>query len=126
MKRVVTAVIFLIAALIVGIASLKAINGSCNELKSSFERIITAANAESADSLKNESENMNRVWEKREMFFHILVDHSEISDLERDIARLKYYVVLLDYAAASETAQACIDDTEHIKRSSSPEISNIF
>lgn len=126
MKRVVTASIFLCAALIIGIISLKAITDSCNELKGSFEKIMTAAKEESADSLKYESENMSRAWEKREVFFHILVDHSEIADLEKDIARLKYYAALPDYTAVSETAQACIDDTEHIKRSASPAISNIF
>lgn len=126
MKRVVSAICFLCAALVIGILSLAAINKSCDELSEAFEKIKKAAANENAAALKEENQNMNTVWEEKEVWFHILVDHGEIAELEKDIGKLDYYADTKDFEAVLITAEVCIDDAAHIKRSASPAISNIF
>lgn len=126
MKRVIAAVFFLSAALAIGLLSLKAINTSCDELSAAFEEIKKAAVEKNSAALKEKNENINNVWEEKEVFFHILVDHSEIADLEKDIGRLDYYAKTEDFKNVLTLAEACRDDTAHIKRSASPAISNIF
>lgn len=126
MKRVITAICFLSAALVIGLGSLSAINKSCDELSNAFEKIKKAAATEDTTALKAENKNMNTVWEKKEVYFHILVDHSEIADLEKDIGKLDYFAETKNFNAAFEAAENCLNDTDHIKRSASPAISNIF
>lgn len=126
MKRVVSAICFLCAALVIGLLSLAAINKSCDELSGAFREIKKAAANEDATALKNKNQNMNKVWEEKEVYFHILVDHGEIAELEKDIGKLDYYASTGDFEAVLITAETCLDDAAHIKRSASPAISNIF
>lgn len=126
MKKAVIGALLIVLALVMGITSLKIIDKSCDELTERLDALKSAAESGTKEELNRESVLLNSLWEKKKTFFHIFSNHSVTSELEKDLGKLMYFTEKGDTESLLEACRDCRNDTQHIKRSSEPSLSNIF
>lgn len=126
MKKTVIGTFLIVLALVMGITSLKIIDKSCDELTAQLDVLSKTAKSGTTEELNRQKVLLNSLWEKKKTFFHIFSNHSVTSELEKDLGKLMYFTEKGDTESLLEACQDCHNDTQHIKRSSEPSLSNIF
>ncbi|MDO4397543.1 MAG: DUF4363 family protein [Oscillospiraceae bacterium] len=126
MKKAVIGTFLIVLALVMGITSLKIIDKSCDELTAQLDVLSKTAKSGTTEELNRQKVLLNSLWEKKKTFFHIFSNHSVTSELEKDLGKLMYFTEKGDTESLLEACRDCRNDTQHIKRSSEPSLSNIF
>lgn len=126
MKKAIIGTFLIVLALVMGITSLKIIDKSCDELTAQLDVLSKTAKSGTTEELNRQKVLLNSLWEKKKTFFHIFSNHSVTSELEKDLGKLMYFTEKGDTESLLEACRDCRNDTQHIKRSSEPSLSNIF
>ena len=126
MKRVVIAVILLLTVLGMSIAAHFTLMKACDELTADLIDVRTAAEAEDRSDLQNSVDKMLADWESRKTLLHILIHHNLMTDLEISIKKAEYSAKAGNSDEVYAEIENAIENTAHIKESSTPSISNIF
>ncbi len=126
MKRVIIAVILLCGVLGMSIAAHFALMKTCDELTSDLIDIRLASESDNLADLQNAVKKTLGDWERRKTLLHILIHHSLMTDLEISMKKAEYFAENGKADEVYAEAENAIENTVHIKESSTPSISNIF
>ena len=130
-RRVIAACILIAFSLAVGITGLEVLKNSCEELAGSLSdlRLAALAAAEKPDNAAEVTAcavHTSAIWENKKTLFHVLTNHTELSEFETGVGQLEFYAKSHDYTELVKLSELCIEEINHIKRSSELSISNIF
>ena len=126
MKRVIIALILLFAVLGMSLAAHFTLMKTCDELTSDLIVVRAAAENANRSDLRNAVKKTLGDWECRKTLLHILIHHSLMTDLEISMKKAAYFAENGNLDEVYAEAENAIENTAHIKESSTPSISNIF
>ena len=126
MKRVIIALILLFAVLGMSIAAHFTLMKACDELTADLIVVRAAAENANRSDLRNAVKKTLGDWEHRKTLLHILIHHSLMTDLEISMKKAAYFAENGNFDEVYAEAENAIENTAHIKESSTPSISNIF
>lgn len=126
MKRVIIALILLIAVLGMSIAAHFTLMKTCDELTADLIDVRAASESGRQSDLQNAVKKTLADWERRKTLLHILIHHSLMTDLEISMKKAAYFAENGNLDEVYAEAENAIENTAHIKESSTPSISNIF
>lgn len=126
MKRVIIALILLIAVLGMSVAAHFTLMKTCDELTADLMDVRAASENARQTDLQNAVKKTLGDWEHRKTLLHILIHHSLMTDLEISMKKAAYFAENGKADEVYAEAENAIENTAHIKESSTPSISNIF
>lgn len=122
MNRLIAGISLLAVSLIIGITSLYIQINTCDKLCEKIEASVNTL--ENEEKTKENCEKLYSYWERKKVVFHIFTDHSEIMDLEYDMAKVPEIIDKKE--ELKDTLLQCENEINHIKTSSYPSLGNIF
>lgn len=125
-RRVITACVFILFSLTVGFLSLYAVRENCTLLCKSLEELKPDAVSDNAAEVNRAAVRANGIWESKKTLFHILTNHTELSDFEISFEQMVYNSEIGNIEQTAAFAEECCEALYHIKRSSEPSADNIF
>lgn len=124
--RLIIASVLIIVSVLTGFLSLFAITKSCDELEKALKPLLPSEVSDNSHEVNLYAGRVSAVWENKKTLFHILTNHTELSEFETDIENMVYYAESGNTDKAAALARECYEAVNHIKRSAEPSLSNIF
>lgn len=130
-RRVIAACILIIFSLAISITGLAQLKRNCDELSGAlYDLRLAALSAEKIPDNAAEvtacAVHTSAIWENKKTLFHVLTNHTELSEFETGIGQLEFFSENGDYTELVRLSEACLEEINHIKRSAELSISNIF
>ncbi len=112
MKRIYIAIALLAVSITLSIVSHAVFERKISDLSDGLYKLLDLSETAELDTLKNETEKFNLLWEKSSGVLHILTIHTEMDGAEMCIISLKD---LLDSGNMEEYKINCIDAISELK-----------
>jgi hypothetical protein len=124
----ITISVFLIISFIVAgsIISLRMLKNTSERLEKHIDMVEEGAASGNWNMARMSLENIEKDWSKAEGVWTVLIDHSEIDNIENSLARMKKYINTEDSSLALGELSNLRQYVKHIPEKESFSIKNIF
>lgn len=126
MRRVITAVLFLLIAIALCLTGYAVCLDRLNSINDSLGKAAYVANVKDEDAVNKAATEINKEWDKSSVALCALVNHSDMDEIDNKIAMLSYYAKDNNYYEFEKACQESIAVAEHIIKSQEISFENIF
>ena len=98
MRVVIVTLIITMVVLAFSIFSVYALDGTATEMLKVLEVIDNAVNNKHWDSALNQANVLKEQWQKNQLLWTVLLDHSVIDNIQVSIAHIKAFIASEDYS----------------------------
>lgn len=126
MNRIIVSVIALILVIAVASFSVLSLDSSCKNLFENLDEIKSAAGIKDTEKTIELTENMLEIWEKEEKKISLLVNHSEIDEIEKTIKSLPVLARQGNMERLEEQSSVAAERVRHIREKEKISVKNIF
>lgn len=120
MKRIVTAIIFLLGAVAISLVGYFNLCKITDNLINNLYTVIDASENQSDEIAVNAARECVVIWDKADTMLEIYLDHNSIDDVEIDFKSIERYAEGDREIMLTEVCYECINCLEHIKETSTP------
>lgn len=126
MNRIIVSVIALILVIAVASFSVLSLDSSCKNLSENLDEIKSAAEIKDTEKTIELTENMLEMWEKEEKKISLLVNHSEIDEIEKTVKSLPVLARQGNTERLEEQSSVAAERVRHIREKEKISAKNIF
>ncbi len=126
MKRLIIAIVFFATACLLCTGGYFILKSTNEKLDSLLTAVIDSADAGDRDALQDDNTRLMEQWDRSEVLFSVMLQHSHLDDFERRIQMLDYYLAREDYEKYIEISQEARNELAHIMESEHLSLGNIF
>ena len=126
MNRIVVAAASLILVIVIASLSIRSLDSSCEKLSEKLDEIQSTAESGDAEKAIELTENMLEMWEKEEKKISLLVNHSEIDEIEKTVKSLPVLARQGNTERLEEQSSVAAERVRHIREKEKISINNIF
>lgn len=126
MNRIVVSITVLILVIAVAFFGIRSLDSSCKNLSGKLDEIKNAAvNSDREKALKL-TQQVLEIWEEEEKKISLLVDHSEIDDIEQTIKSLPVLARQDNMEKLEEKSSIAAERVRHIRDKERISAQNVF
>lgn len=126
MNRIIVSVIALILVIAVASFSVLSLDSSCKNLSENLDEIKSAAGIKDTEKTIELTEKALELWDKEERKISLLVDHSEIDEIEKTIKSLPVLARQGSMERLEEQSSIAAERVRHIREKEKISVKNIF
>lgn len=126
MNRIIVSVIALILVIAVASFSVLSLDSSCKNLSENLDEIKSAAEIKDAEKTIELTEKALELWDEEEGKISLLVDHSEIDEIEKTLKSLPVLARQGSMERLEEQSSIAAERVRHIREKEEISIKNIF
>ncbi|MEG0899248.1 MAG: DUF4363 family protein [Oscillospiraceae bacterium] len=126
MKRVITAVIFLLLAIAICLTGYAICLSRLNSINDALGKATYVSNFSNEDEVTEISKEIIEEWEKSSVVLYALVIHSDLDNMDNKIKMLLFYSKEKKFYEFAKTCEEIIAISNHIKSSQHATFENIF
>lgn len=126
MNRIVVATASLILVIVIASLSIRSLDSSCEKLSEKLDEIQSTAESGDAEKAIELTENMLEMWEKEEKKISLLVNHSEIDEIEKTVKSLPVLARQGNTERLEEQSSVAAERVRHIREKEKISAKNIF
>lgn len=126
MNRIVVAAASLILVIVIASLSIRSLDSSCEKLSEKLDEIQSTAESGDAEKAIELTENMLEMWEKEEKKISLLVNHSEIDEIEKTVKSLPVLARQGNTERLEEQSSVAAERVRHIREKEKISAKNIF
>ncbi len=126
MNRIIVSVIALILVIAVASFSVLSLDSSCKNLSENLDEIKSAAEFKDSEKAIELTEKALELWDKEERKISLLVDHSEIDEIEKTVKSLPVLARQGNTERLEEQSSVAAERVRHIREKEKISIKNIF
>lgn len=126
MNRIIVSVIALILVIAVASFSVLSLDSSCKNLSENLDEIKSAAEFKDSEKAIELTEKALELWDKEERKISLLVDHSEIDEIEKTLKSLPVLARQGSMERLEEQSSIAAERVRHIREKEKISIKNIF
>ncbi len=120
MKRVITAVCFILTAVFLAVFGYFDLKNTCESLIASLQNVVAVSQNGNNEETVAAAEECTRLWQETGERLEVYLNHSEIESVEIDFKSLKRYAEGEQDIMLTEVCCECINNLEHIIESETP------
>lgn len=126
MNRIIVSVIALIFVIAVASFSVLSLDSSCENLSEKLGEIQSAAENKDNERAIELTENVLEIWENEEKKISLLVNHSEIDEIEKTVKSLPVLARQDNMERLEEQSSIAAERVRHIREKEKISAKNIF
>lgn len=126
MNRIIVSVIALILVIAVASFSVLSLDSSCRNLSENLDEIKSAAEFKDSEKAIELTEKALELWDEEEGKISLLVDHSEIDEIEKTLKSLPVLARQGSMERLEEQSSIAAERVRHIREKEKISIKNIF
>lgn len=126
MNRIIVSVIALILVIAVASFSVLSLDSSCENLSEKLGEIQSAAENKDNERAIELTENVLEIWENEEKKISLLVNHSEIDEIEKTVKSLPVLARQDNMERLEEQSSVAAERVRHIREKEKISAKNIF
>jgi len=126
LKRLAIAIAFFVAACLLCVGGYFILRDTNEELDSLLTESIACAQQQDIQRLEMSNTRLMEKWDRAELVFSVMLQHSHLDDFERRIRMLNFYFDQKDYEKYIEISYEAKNELEHIMESERLSLGNIF
>lgn len=126
MNRIIVSVIALILVIAVASFSVLSLDSSCKNLSENLDEIKSAAEFKDSEKAIELTEKALELWDEEERKISLLVDHSEIDEIEKTLKSLPVLARQGSMERLEEQSSIAAERVRHIREKEKISIKNIF
>lgn len=126
MNRIIVSVIALILVIAVASFSVLSLDSSCENLSEKLGEIQSAAENKDNKRAIELTENVLEIWENEEKKISLLVNHSEIDEIEKTVKSLPVLARQDNMERLEEQSSVAAERVRHIREKEKISAKNIF
>lgn len=126
MNRIVVSAAALILVIVIASLSIWSLDSSCENLSEKLGEIQSTAESGDNEKAIHLTENMLEIWEKEEKKISLLVNHSEIDEIEKTIKSLPVLARQGNTKRLEEQSSVAAERVRHIREKERISVKNIF
>ena len=126
MNRIIVSVIALILVIAVASFSVLSLDSSCKNLSENLDEIKSAAEFKDSEKAIELTEKALELWDKEERKISLLVDHSEIDEIEKTLKSLPILARQGSMERLEEQSSIAAERVRHIREKEKISVKNIF
>lgn len=126
MNRIIVSVIALILVIAVASFSVLSLDSSCKNLSENLDEIKSAAEFKDSEKAIELTEKALELWDKEERKISLLVDHSEIDEIEKTLKSLPVLARQGSMERLEEQSSIAAERVRHIREKEKISVKNIF
>lgn len=126
MNRIIVSVIALILVIAVASFSVLSLDSSCRNLSENLDEIKSAAEFKDSEKAIELTEKALELWDEEEGKISLLVDHSEIDEIEKTLKSLPVLARQGSMERLEEQSSIAAERVRHIREKEEISIKNIF
>lgn len=126
MNRIIVSVIALILVIAVASFSVLSLDSSCKKLSENLDEIKNTAEIKDNEKAIELTEKALELWDKEERKISLLVDHSEIDEIEKTIKSLPVLARQGNMERLEEQSSIAAERVRHIREKEKISVKNIF
>lgn len=126
MKRLITAISLLaVAGILCGIGFFS-MKKQVDTLTQMLDQAAAAAQKEDVETLRTQTDELQREWEKSHVIFSMLIQHRDLDALEMHITSLPNLLDEQDFREYNRTCEEGVLELSHIYKAEIPSVGNVF
>lgn len=126
MNRIIVSVIALILVIAVASFSVLSLDSSCKNLSENLDEIKSAAEFKDNEKAIELTEKALELWDEEERKISLLVDHSEIDEIEKTLKSLPVLARQGNMERLEEQSSIAAERVRHIREKEKISVKNIF
>lgn len=126
MNRIIVSVIALILVITVASFSVLSLDSSCKNLSENLDEIKSAAEFKDSEKAIELTEKALELWDEEEGKISLLVDHSEIDEIEKTLKSLPVLARQGSMERLEEQSSIAAERVRHIREKEKISVKNIF
>lgn len=126
MNRIIVSIIALILVIAVASFSVLSLDSSCKNLSENLDEIKNAAEIKDNEKAIELTEKALELWDKEERKISLLVDHSEIDEIEKTLKSLPVLARQGSMERLEEQTSIAAERVRHIREKEKISAKNIF
>lgn len=126
MNRIIVSVIALILVIAVASFSVLSLDSSCKNLSENLDEIKSAAEFKDSEKAIELTEKALELWDEEERKISLLVDHSEIDEIEKTLKSLPVLARQGSMERLEEQSSIAAERVRHIREKEKISVKNIF
>lgn len=126
MNRIIVSIIALILVIAVASFSVLSLDSSCKNLSENLDEIKNAAEIKDNEKAIELTEKALELWDKEERKISLLVDHSEIDEIEKTLKSLPVLARQGSMERLEEQSSIAAERVRHIREKEKISAKNIF
>lgn len=126
MNRIIVSVIALILVIAVASFSVLSLDSSCKNLSENLDEIKSAAEIKDTEKTIELTEKALELWDEEERKISLLVDHSEIDEIEKTLKSLPVLARQGSMERLEEQSSIAAERVRHIREKEKISVKNIF
>lgn len=126
MNRIIVSVIALILVIAVASFSVLSLDSSCKNLSENLDEIKSAAEFKDSEKAIELTEKALELWDEEEGKISLLVDHSEIDEIEKTLKSLPVLARQGSMERLEEQSSIAAERVRHIREKEKISVKNIF
>lgn len=126
MNRIVVSAAALILVIVIASLSIWSLDSSCENLLEKLGEIQSTAESGDNEKAIELTENMLEIWKKEEKKISLLVNHSEIDEIEKTIKSLPVLARQGNTKRLEEQSSVAAERVRHIREKERISVKNIF
>lgn len=126
MNRIIVSVIALILVIAVASFSVLSLDSSCKNLSENLDEIKNTAEIKDNEKAIELTEKALELWDKEERKISLLVDHSEIDEIEKTLKSLPVLARQGNMERLEEQSSIAAERVRHIREKEKISVKNIF
>lgn len=126
MNRIIVSVIALILVIAVASFSVLSLDSSCKNLSENLDEIKSAAEFKDSEKAIELTEKALELWDEEEGKISLLVNHSEIDEIEKTLKSLPVLARQGSMERLEEQSSIAAERVRHIREKEKISIKNIF
>lgn len=126
MNRIIVSVIALILVIAVASFSVLSLDSSCRNLSENLDEIKSAAEFKDSEKAIELTEKALELWDEEEGKISLLVDHSEIDEIEKTLKSLPVLARQGSMERLEEQSSIAAERVRHIREKEKISVKNIF
>ena len=126
MNRIIVSVIALILVIAVASFSVLSLDSSCRNLSENLDEIKSAAEFKDAEKTIELTEKALELWDEEEGKISLLVNHSEIDEIEKTLKSLPVLARQGSMEGLEEQSSIAAERVRHIREKEKISVKNIF
>lgn len=126
MNRIIVSVIALILVIAVASFSVLSLDSSCKNLSENLDEIKSAAEFKDSEKAIELTEKALELWDEEERKISLLVDHSEIDEIEKTLKSLPVLARQGSMERLEEQSSIAAERVRHIREKEKISVNNIF
>ncbi len=126
MKRVITAVVFILIAIAICLTGYAVCVTKLNSINDALGKATYVVKTEDRDKILDTAKNIENEWEKSSALLYAILSHSDINEISSNINMLTFFAQIEDYDEFEKLCKESIIISEHIIATQSASLKNIL